>query len=123
MNMDDHRKYDSSKDNFVIHKENRVKKPISVKHLIIEQDRQEIRFSQKYLNLGYKNRSSTDYLWWNIGYYKQDIADNKYNHLKILYLDSVDIDNESVTKHEIGLTAKDTKKEDEEKILGLLKKD
>lgn len=51
----------------------------------------------------------------NIGYYKQDIADNKYNHLKILYLDSVDIDNESVTKHEIGLTAKDTKKEDEEK--------
>ena len=35
----------------------------------------------------------------------------------------MDIDNESVTKHEIGLTAKDTKKEDEEKILGLLKKD
>ena len=113
--MDDDRKYDSSKDNFEIHKETRVKKPISVKHLIIEQDRQEIRFAQKYLNLGYKNRSSTDYLWLNIGYYKQDIADNKYNHLKILYLDSVDIDNESVTKHEIGLTAKDTKKEDEEK--------
>jgi hypothetical protein len=62
-----------------------------------------------------------DYLCWNIGYYKQDI--NKYNHLKILYLDSVDIDNESVTNHEIGLTAKDTKKENEEKILGLLKKD